>query len=60
MGYDFATMVHDFKLFVRFFTFFDVSLISIDCPARCTMHDAILYKKKMSPCSLSKLFDVGR
>ena len=34
-GLRFETMVHDFKFFVRFFTFFDVSSISIDCPARC-------------------------
>ena len=30
-----SAMGYDFKFVVRFFTFFDVSSISIDCPARC-------------------------
>ena len=39
IGYDFETMVHDLTIFVQFFTFFDVSSISIDCPARCNFDD---------------------
>ena len=57
MGYDFVKMMHDFKLYVRFLFFLDVVLISIDCPAWYNFEVYyILYKKKMSPWSLFKLF----
>ena len=54
MGYDFETMVHDFKIFVRFFTFFDVSSISIDCPARCNFEVHI--KRKCPPVLYQSCF----
>ena len=51
MGYDFETMVHDLKFFVRFCTFFDVSSISIDCPARCNFEVHRRHHRRRNPPS---------